>query len=137
MRLAEASHKQRTSDPGLNLRQDGTLRHRPSDGPLPPSATWKVGDVCRAPSASAGGDIKRAVIQEWQENRRGSNPRVIVKFLEYAGDSPVTEAVPIGSLLPLSDEDFVVSAARSGRLGHSMMAGAAPGTGPLPGFLTK
>lgn len=64
MRLTDASQRQRTADTSLNLRADGTIRHRPSDGPLPPSATWKVGDVCRVPSAGAGGQILRAVIQE-------------------------------------------------------------------------
>lgn len=64
MRLTEASQRQRTADTDLNLRADGTIRHRPSDGPLPPSATWKVGDLCRVPSANAGGQVLRAVIQE-------------------------------------------------------------------------
>lgn len=45
--LRQASERSQVADKSLSLTAHGTLRHRPSDGPLPPSAGLLVGPaVC-------------------------------------------------------------------------------------------
>lgn len=90
-RLVETSTAgPRFPDKALSLKDDNTLRYRPSDGPLPPTAPWAVGDVCRAPSLDTG-ELLPAVIERLEPN--DIEPGVLdarVRFLQY-DDLPVVE----------------------------------------------
>ncbi|EDQ92330.1 uncharacterized protein MONBRDRAFT_30751 [Monosiga brevicollis MX1] len=108
----------RFADKSLALRSDGTLQYRPSDGPLPPTAPWAVGDVCRAPHLYTG-MMTPAVIESIHVPVHASRTEVQVRFLQYE-DVPELEVVSMDALEPLSEEDFVVAAARHGRLAQAV-----------------
>ena len=65
------------------------LRYKPSDGSLPPTVPWSVGDVCRAPSLETGAMVP-AVIEHLQNSREPGVLEARVRFLQY-DDMPVIE----------------------------------------------
>eukprot|EP00043_Microstomoeca_roanoka_P019847 m.230854 g.230854 ORF g.230854 m.230854 type:complete len:801 (+) comp17061_c0_seq12:244-2646(+) len=111
-RLSYAGMNKMSADRILAVRGDGTLLYRPSDGRLPPSAPWIVGDQCLAPCSLHQGQPTPATIEEIN----GDNRTAQVKFQEYEG-LPLTETVNMSALFPLPASDhFVVESARSGDL---------------------
>lgn len=79
----------RFADKALSMREDNTLRYRPSDGPLPPSAPWAVGDVCRVPSLQTG-EMVPAVIEHLEPSDQPGGLLARVRFLQY-DDMPIVE----------------------------------------------
>lgn len=99
---------------------DAKLRHRPSDGNPPPSASWSQGDVCMAPSATLGtattvGSSSGLQVGTVERLQPGGGPNCLVKFQDPNGGLPVLEAVRIRDLRGLDGHNsFAVAAARPG-----------------------
>lgn len=116
----------RFADKKLALRDDNSLLYRPSDGPLPPTAPWAVGDVCRVANLETG-ELAAAVIEKFEDYLPHMGQSfVVVRLLQYT-DVPVVQTVPVNALQPLSEEDFVVAAARGGILDGKGASGASGG----------
>lgn len=130
---------QRFADKALSLRADNTLRYRPSDGLLPPTAPWAVGDVCRAPSL-VDGSLVPAVIEHLENGNEPGQLAARVRFLQY-DDVPIIETVTTDMLEPLDDVDFLVAAQRQQRAqgnGGMIGFGSSPaGIAGLQGSLTQ
>lgn len=69
---------QSKGDKSLNVLPDGTLRHRPLDGPLPPGASWSTGDACAAPWFDGDGRQHVGVIRSVTEDH------CVVQFTDMA-----------------------------------------------------
>lgn len=110
----------RFADKKLAMATDNTLLYRPSDGMLPPTASWAVGDVCRVTDLETG-KLAAAIIESFEEHGSLRQTFVQVRLLQY-DDVPVVQQVPLTALQPLSEEDFAVEAARGGLLSQKAKA---------------
>jgi syntaxin-binding protein 4 len=111
-RLLAAQNEPTGPDKRLNIREDGTLRHRPSDGILPPSAGWAVGDMCRAPWHDGDQQLHEGVIHSISTNELDRHLDTCVVCFTNFENTPAYQEVALWELQPLDDSAFVVSAAR-------------------------
>lgn len=109
--LVDTSKHPRTADPSLNLREDGTLRHLPSQRRPPPSSAWAVGSPCLAPNRLHNDEMRTAVIHAFEPHVSGAG-NCLVRFQEGEGDT--IQVARLADLRPLPKDVFAIASGGPG-----------------------